>query len=124
MKKYTAIFVLILMAAFACDEEGDTPPVDAEVDQAIDAVVDAEIDACAPLAEVCDGLDNDCDDMVDEDLSLGQVCQILTADCTLNGQWSCGDEGAVICDAVPVTEQCNEADDDCDGLIDEDCSPE
>ncbi|MBF5042999.1 hypothetical protein FGE12_11445 [Aggregicoccus sp. 17bor-14] len=78
---------------------------------------------CTPSAEVCDGEDNDCDGTPDnlpatscysgpqETLDVG-VCKAGTSVC--NGT-------ATVCsgEVVPSAERCNQADDDCDGQVDE-----
>ena len=71
----------------------------------------------------CDGLDNDCDDQTDEDCPCNpgdtQPCGTGkcagTQECEAGGTW-----GA--CDGPPPdpSESCNNIDDDCDGLTDED----
>ena len=78
--------------------------------------------------ELCNDLDDDCDTLVDEDFpekglpctdgELGVCLGIGTLVCTADGS---GTE----CDitnpgALPGTEICNQLDDDCDGMIDED----
>ena len=75
--------------------------------------------------EACDGLDNDCDDQVDEDFAdLGQAC--ANGSCA-EGLWACEQDGSgVRCDGPqPAADDsaCNGADDDCDGLTDEDAPP-
>jgi hypothetical protein len=72
----------------------------------------------SPSQEICNGKDDDCDGMVDEMLtrSCGTstgVCTQGTETCTM-GQWgSCqgGSSGG--------SETCNNKDDDCDGMVDE-----
>jgi hypothetical protein len=73
----------------------------------------------APLAEACNGLDDDCDGSTDE--SLTRQCGNETGACLFgtqtcsNGVWG-GCTGGILA----VQETCNGLDDDCDGQIDED----
>ncbi|MEC8425274.1 MAG: putative metal-binding motif-containing protein, partial [Myxococcota bacterium] len=94
---------------------------------------DADASTHPGATEVCDGVDNDCDAEIDED-----VLDAFYMDADEDGY---GDPGAVVeaCDPPPgyaltgtdcddrdpdaypsAPERCNEADDDCDGEIDED----
>ena len=75
-----------------------------------------------PMAELCNGKDDDCDGLIDEDFpSLGQACN----------QQSCQGAGQLVCNAAgtdvectvsatgPSPEVCDGRDNDCDGLVDE-----
>ncbi len=71
-----------------------------------------------PVAETCNGIDDDCNGVVDDGLaggacSTGQqgVCAAGTERCVA-GALSC------VRNTAPSTEQCNNLDDNCDGLID------
>ena len=76
-------------------------------------------DAATALAEVCDGLDNDCDDAVDEELSGGD-CVVVNQFGACPGVETCAG-GNLVCEGTAAKlEQCDGEDNDCDSKIDED----
>ena len=82
----------------------------------------------AGVAEVCNAVDDDCDGATDEDfVDLGAACDGADDDACAHGVFVCAAGGAgVVCGAespAGLTESCNGADDDCDGLTDEDFAP-
>ena len=79
----------------------------------------------AAAAEVCNDLDDDCDGLTDEGFPLkGEPCDGDDADECQDGAWACDadSEGGLACldDPGAAAEVCNDVDDDCDGLTDED----
>ncbi|HVE81242.1 MAG TPA: MopE-related protein [Myxococcales bacterium] len=79
---------------------------------------------CKPSgAEVCDGQDNDCngaiDDVAPDSCYTGTQNTAGVGLCHA-GTAACADGGSIcVGQVVPVTEICNQADDDCNGRIDE-----
>ncbi len=74
-------------------------------------------------AEACDDRDDDCDGAVDEDYRLGEACVAGLGICARDGLRICAADGRGACDAEPgdpEEETCNDLDDDCDGVVDED----
>ncbi|MCA9620915.1 MAG: hypothetical protein KC731_17960, partial [Myxococcales bacterium] len=79
--------------------------------------------AGTPTAEVCDGLDNDCNGTADDAPSdVGQSCSSGFPGVCAAGTTACA-TGSLVCtpNVAPgsLAETCNNADDDCNGAVDE-----
>ena len=77
-----------------------------------------------PVAETCDGIDNNCDGTNDEGFDdLFEPCEAGIGSCRRQGFLYCTDDAlAVACTAIPSVpspERCNGVDDDCNGITDE-----
>jgi hypothetical protein len=87
-----------------------------------------EGDTCTPgtpVAETCDGLDNDCDSSIDEDFTdLGTTCTVGAGACEATGTYICTADGSgTECDTMPGTPGLEGPDGDatCTDTIDNDC---
>ena len=82
-------------------------------------------DANEPIAEICNGADDDCNGFTDDIFGLGEVCEreadVAGERISCAGLIVCGaDSTEPICTATdPMEETCNFIDDDCDGETDE-----
>ena len=118
-----------------CCTENDTKPCGSNegiCTQGIQTCINREWGNCTgtlPVAEICDGLDNDCDAGTDEDFALvangtQTECDGTDTDHCTNGYWQCKQDGTgVECNEnsdLNKTETCNGKDDDCDNSVDED----
>lgn len=74
--------------------------------------------------ELCNGIDDDCDSAIDEPyVELGQPCRVGRGACARAATFVCNPGTTEIeCGVAPgspADEVCNDADDDCDGRVDE-----
>jgi hypothetical protein len=83
-------------------------------------------DACAECypgrLEICDGRDNDCTAGPDDPFACVQgTATACTTTCGTTGTATCSAECTLAIDTscTPPTETCNDADDDCDGVVDQ-----
>jgi hypothetical protein len=91
----------------------------------------ATVDSCDPfegaVAEICDGMDNDCDGTTDDGISCGCIngttrevacgigaCASSGTETCVNGEWS----GSTCVAGNPVAESCDGIDNNCDGSVD------
>jgi len=76
-----------------------------------------------PTPEKCNGLDDNKNGVVDEGFHVDEPCDVGTGACHASGVIVCLKDGETSqCSAVPgpaSDESCNNLDDDCDGLVDE-----
>ncbi|MBL0215232.1 MAG: hypothetical protein IPQ07_15270 [Myxococcales bacterium] len=107
---------------------GDGGP-DGDANDGGDDAIDApDASTCVPTGvEVCNKLDDDCDGLIDEGslpapvglpcTDIGGVAGAAVGECA--GGINVCTNGAVVCSKPPTPEQCDNKDNDCNGLTDE-----
>jgi len=119
--------------ASVLDRDGDCFPNDCSgLDEDCERYVDCDDqrpDVNPGTAELCNGRDDDCDGIDDDGFVIGGPCQTTCGD----GKWECAraDSTQTACSTAAgqsqapppdqVPEVCNDVDDDCDGVVDDDC---
>ncbi len=76
--------------------------------------------APTPMAEKCNGEDDDCDGATDEEVGAGDACDVTNKNGTCPGLWACNGAAGLFCaGSAPKPDSCNGLDDDCNGLTDD-----
>jgi uncharacterized protein (TIGR03382 family) len=80
-----------------------------------------------PSTELCDGLDNNCMGGVDEGFNVNAACTSSNVGVCAPGTFQCQGNGTAACVSTvlpgTLTETCNNQDDDCDGMTDDNVVP-
>jgi hypothetical protein len=85
-------------------------------------MVDGLTPPCVPVAEICDGKDNNCNGATDEgDPGGGGSCDTTNQGICKPGTWHCQNGAPMCVSNLPpaATDLCDGLDNDCDGLTDE-----
>ncbi len=72
-----------------------------------------------PIAETCNGLDDDCNGLVDDVMGVGDACGTDVGACMAGVLQCIGGREACVGSTSPGTETCDCDDNDCDGTVDE-----
>jgi hypothetical protein len=110
-----------------CSPDG-TETCNDGLDNDCDGAVDEGCTVCVPTAEICNGKDDNCNGLVDDGIPPRQCSNVPNAACSPNpaccGTQTCSGGSYGACSATvqnpPPAETCNNKDDDCDGIVDED----
>jgi Putative metal-binding motif len=79
------------------------------------------VGAVGPVAELCNGRDDDCDGAIDDEIPVGSPCGTDVGECIPGVNVCDPSTGGLVCqgEVGPTIETCNLLDDDCDGNVDE-----